>query len=40
MRLLAGEADHRDFVLSDSERLREIMVCVSRAHTPELTVSL
>lgn len=40
MQLLAGEADHRDFVLSDSERLREIMVCVSRAHSPELVVEL
>ena len=40
MKLLSGEADHRDFVLSDDERLREIMVCVSRAHSPELTVWL
>ena len=40
MKLVAGEADHRDFVLSDAERLREIIVCVSRAHSPELTVSL
>ena len=40
MKLLAGDADHRDFVLSDSERLREIIVCVSRAHSTELTVSL
>ena len=40
MKLLAGEADHRDFVLSDAQRLREIIVCVSRAHSPELAVSL
>ena len=40
MKLLAGDADHRDFVLSDSERLTEIMVCVSRAHSPELIVDL
>ena len=40
MKLLAGEPDHRDLVLSDAERLREIIVCVSRAHSPELTVSL
>jgi len=38
MRLLAGEADHRDLVLSDAEGLREITVCVSRAHSPELTI--
>jgi len=38
MRLLAGEADHRDFVLSDAERQCEIMVCVSRARSPELVV--
>lgn len=40
MKLLAGDADHRDFVLSDSERLREVIVCVSRAHSSELIVSL
>jgi phthalate 4,5-dioxygenase reductase subunit len=38
--LLAGEADHRDLVLSDHERLREVIVCVSRAHSPELTLDL
>jgi phthalate 4,5-dioxygenase reductase subunit len=38
--LVAGEPDHRDFVLSDAERLREIIVCVSRAYTPELTIGL
>lgn len=31
--LVAGEAEHRDMVLSDDERTRHIMVCVSRAHT-------
>jgi phthalate 4,5-dioxygenase reductase subunit len=40
MKLLSGEPDHRDLVLSDSERLREIIVCVSRAHSPELVVEL
>jgi phthalate 4,5-dioxygenase reductase subunit len=39
LKLLSGEADHRDFVLSDDERLSQIMVCVSRAHSPELTVA-
>jgi phthalate 4,5-dioxygenase reductase component len=40
MKLLAGEPDHRDLVLADSERLSEIIVCVSRAYSPELTVEL
>lgn len=40
MRLLAGEADHRDFVLTDAERLTFVMPCVSRAHSPELVVEL
>ena len=39
MRLLAGEADHRDLVLTDEERLTSIMVCVSRARSPELTIA-
>ena len=30
---LAGDADHRDLVLSDDERPRKIMVCVSRARS-------
>jgi phthalate 4,5-dioxygenase reductase subunit len=38
--LVAGEPDHRDLVLTDYERLREIIVCVSRAHSPELTLDL
>jgi len=36
MTLLAGEADHRDLVLAESEQQHAIMVCVSRAHSPEL----
>jgi phthalate 4,5-dioxygenase reductase component len=38
--LLAGEPDHRDLVLTDYERLREVIVCVSRAHSPELMLDL
>ena len=37
-RLLAGVAEHRDFVLDESEQEGEIMICVSRARTPELTI--
>jgi phthalate 4,5-dioxygenase reductase subunit len=37
-RLLQGEADHRDLVLSDSERADNIMVCVSRARSDELLI--
>lgn len=39
MRLLAGDADHRDLVLTDTERLDHIMVCVSRAHSLELVLA-
>jgi phthalate 4,5-dioxygenase reductase component len=38
--LLAGEAEHRDMVLSDDERAFNIMVCVSRAKSPELVLYL
>jgi phthalate 4,5-dioxygenase reductase subunit len=37
-RLLEGEADHRDLVLSDEERATHIMVCVSRAKSPQLVI--
>jgi phthalate 4,5-dioxygenase reductase subunit len=39
-RVLAGEPDHRDLVLTDDERCREMTVCVSRAKTPELVIEL
>lgn len=40
--LVAGEADHRDFVLSDEERAAQtcILPCVSRACSPELVLDL
>jgi phthalate 4,5-dioxygenase reductase subunit len=38
--LLAGEAEHRDMVLSDEEKQDHIMVCVSRAKSPELVLDL
>lgn len=38
--LLAGDADHRDFVLDDAERTHAIMVCCSRANSGVLTLDL
>ena len=38
--LLSGEAEHRDMVLSDEEKTSSIMVCVSRATSPELELDL
>ena len=37
-RLLSGEADHRDLILTDTERADTIMVCVSRARSDELVI--
>lgn len=37
-RLIAGEPDHRDLVLSESERSSNIMICVSRARSEELVL--
>jgi phthalate 4,5-dioxygenase reductase component len=37
-RLLSGEADHRDLVLTDSERGNQIMICVSRARSAQLVI--
>lgn len=39
-RLVEGEADHRDLALSDHEHARNIMICVSRAKSPELVLDL
>ena len=40
--LLGGEAEHRDMVLSDAEKesQSQIMVCVSRARSPQLVLDL
>ena len=41
-RIVAGEADHRDSILSSAERAanQTMMVCVSRAKTPRLVLDL
>ena len=38
--LLAGQAEHRDMVLTDNEKATQIMVCVSRAKSSELVLDL
>jgi ferredoxin-NADP reductase len=38
--LVAGDVDHRDFVLDDNERKHFLMVCVSRAKSGMLTLDL
>jgi phthalate 4,5-dioxygenase reductase component len=37
-KLLAGEPDHRDLVLTEAERGSSIMICVSRAKSDEITI--
>ena len=39
-RFVEGEPDHRDLVLSDDEKKREIMICVSRAKSPTLVLEI
>ena len=39
-RFTEGEPDHRDLVLSEAERNSEIMICVSRAISPALTLDI
>jgi phthalate 4,5-dioxygenase reductase subunit len=36
--LLAGDVDHRDLVLANNERNNNIMICVSRANSDEITI--
>ncbi|WP_371038921.1 2Fe-2S iron-sulfur cluster-binding protein [Rhodosalinus sp. FB01] len=38
-KLVDGEADHRDLVLFDDEYDDNIIICCSRAKTPEITIS-
>jgi phthalate 4,5-dioxygenase reductase subunit len=39
-RLLEGEPDHRDMVLTEAERAGNIIVCVSRAKSPEIVLDV
>jgi len=41
-RIIAGEADHRDEVLTDAEKAagETMMVCISRAKSGEITLDL
>lgn len=39
-RLVAGDIDHRDLVLADSERSDNIMICVSRSRGGEIAIDL
>lgn len=39
-RLIAGEPDHRDLVLTEQEKTKYIMVCVSRAKAGDLVIDL
>jgi phthalate 4,5-dioxygenase reductase subunit len=39
-RFTDGEPDHRDLVLADDEKRHDIMICVSRAKSPILTLDI
>ena len=39
-RFVEGEPDHRHLVLSDDEKRHDIMICVSRAKSPTLTLDI
>ena len=39
-KLVSGDAEHRDLALAEHERARTIMICVSRAKSPELVLDL
>ena len=38
--LVSGQVAHRDFVLTDAEKLNNIMVCVSRASQPNAVIEI
>jgi len=37
---VAGEVDHRDYIMDDEERTRCLTVCVSRAKGKSLSLNL
>ena len=39
-KLISGEVDHRDLFLTEAERKDNIMICVSRARSDEITLDL
>jgi len=39
-RLISGEPDHRDLALSEQEKTRNIMICVSRAKSNEIVLDI
>ncbi len=39
-KLISGDVDHRDLVLSDAERADHIMLCVSRARSGDIVIDL
>jgi ferredoxin-NADP reductase len=39
-RYLAGNPDHRDFVLSEEERRSDVLICCARSHSPLLVLDL
>jgi phthalate 4,5-dioxygenase reductase subunit len=39
LRFLSGEVEHRDVVLSETDRLTMVSACVSRAATPALVLT-
>src|SRR5579871_1954044 len=40
VRFVEGEVDHRDLVLSEAEKGHDVMICVSRAKSPSLTLDI
>lgn len=39
-RYLAGAPEHRDYILSEEEKIREVLICCARSRTPLLILDL
>jgi vanillate O-demethylase ferredoxin subunit len=39
-RYLEGMPEHRDYILSDEEKIREVLICCARSRTPMLVLDL